>query len=86
MKFNSFKYILLFVLENINDIMGRSKVIPFGVLQNFSRSENMKDKYANVYKNDYDKFNLNKPYVIHYSGIDNEARIKLITEYYNKDS
>ena len=78
--------IRLYLQENINDIMEKSKVIPLGVLQNFSILENMKDKYANVYKNYYDKFNLHKPYVIHYAGIDNETRIKLITEYYNKTS
>ena len=46
----------------------------------------MKEKYINVYKNDYKKFNLYKPYVVHYSGINNQTRFKLITEYYNKAS
>ena len=78
--------IRLYLKENIKDIMKRSKVIPFGILQKFSKLENMKDKYANVYKNYYDKFNLHKPYVIHYAGINNETRLKLITEYYNKAS
>lgn len=76
--------IRLYLQENINDIMKRSKVIPLGVLQNFSILQNMKAIYANLYKDYYEKFNLNKPYVKHYAGIDNEQRIKLITEYYNK--
>ena len=74
--FNDQGIIRLYRNENINNFQNESIVLQYGVIQRFSRNQNNSYIQKFLYLLKY------KPYIIHYSGISNEERLKLVNKYY----